>query len=107
MSEQTGSPNQHQRAVRPEFVDNLDGNTMANALRAHLEFLAESFAHPIDVAIATGYFNPEGFAAISEQLERTGRIRLLLGAEPIPPAARPVRHLGEPRGERFEAKLTR
>jgi Helicase conserved C-terminal domain/PLD-like domain/SNF2-related domain len=95
------------RIPRPEFVDNREGNTLAEALRAHLRFLNESFAEPIHVSIATGYFNPQGFARIADELEKAGPIRLLLGAEPTPPPARAVRRLGEPRGERFEAKLTR
>jgi hypothetical protein len=39
-------------------------------------------------------------------VEKAGSVRLLLGAEPSPPPVRPERRLGEPRGERFEAKLT-
>lgn len=95
------------RIPRPEFVDNRNGNTLAEALRAHLQFLTDNFNQPIDVSIATGYFNPQGFERIAGELEKAGSVRLLLGAEPTPPPVQPVRRLGEPRGARFEAKLTR
>jgi superfamily II DNA or RNA helicase len=91
---------------QPEFVDNRDGNTLAAALVARLRHLAATLREPVDVAIATGYFNPDGFGMVAEALRQVGRVRLLLGAEPTPPPARPVRHLSDPRGPRFEAKLT-
>ena len=91
----------------PEFVDNRNGNTLAAALNARLAYLAETLRQPVDVAIATGYFNPEGFARVAAELRRAGKVRLLLGAEPTPPPVRPVRHLTDPRGPRFEEKLTR
>lgn len=89
---------------RPEFVDNRAGNTLAGALRARLEHLALTQREPVRLDIATGYFNPGGFAQLADILETTGGVRLLLGAEPIPPPAIPVRHLGEPRGDRLERK---
>jgi phosphatidylserine/phosphatidylglycerophosphate/cardiolipin synthase-like enzyme len=93
-------------AARPEFMDNRAGNTLEAALNARLLHLAETLKHPVRLAIATGYFNPEGFARIAAALNRTAGVRLLLGAEPIPPPARPVRRLSDPRGERFERQLT-
>ncbi len=90
----------------PEFVDNREGNTLEAALSSHLRFLAENLREPVRVAIATGYFNPEGFARIADELESTGGVRLLLGAEPIPPPARPERQPLDPRGDRFDTKLT-
>jgi len=92
--------------TQPEFVDNRDGNTLATALNARLRYLAETLRSPVHVAIATGYFNPEGFAKVADELRRAGNVRLLLGAEPIPPPARPVRRLTDPRGTRFEQHLT-
>jgi len=91
--------------MKPEFVDNRNGNTLVAALRGHLDWLGATYARPVELAIATGYFNPEGFALIADRLERLPKVRLLLGAEPTPPPVRPVRKPGEPRGERFEAKL--
>ena len=32
----------------------------------------------MEIAIATGYFNPEGFALIADKLEGLPRVRLLL-----------------------------
>lgn len=78
---------------------------MAAALEARLAHLSTSLAQPPDVDIVTGYFNPEGFARISASLLGARHVRLMLGAEPVPPPARPERHLGDPRGARFEAKL--
>ena len=92
---------------QPEFVDNRNGNTLAVALEARLEWLATHLVQPTDVAIASGYFNPEGFGRVVHALEKVGRVRLLLGAEPVPPPARPTRHLGDPRGARFENALLR
>lgn len=90
----------------PEFVDNQNGNTLAAALDTRLRHLGATLKQPVDVAIATGYFNPEGFGRVADALRLAGKVRLLLGAEPTPPPARPIRHLSDPRGDRFEAKLT-
>jgi len=74
--------------MKPEFVDNRHGNTMLAALRGHLCWLAETYVRPVELPIASGYFNPEGFGTLADLLERLPRIRLLLGAEPTPPRAR-------------------
>src|SRR4051812_2116041 len=92
---------------KPVFVDNRDGNTLARAITRHLEWLASTYARPVNLDIATGYFEPDGFALIADHVERLPKVRLLLGAEPTPPPARPVRKPGDPRGPRFEAKLVR
>lgn len=91
---------------RPVFVDNRDGNTLSVALADLLEHFADTLRDPTDLSIATGYFNPEGFARIAGSLKGAGRMRLLLGAEPVPPPARPVRRLTDPRGDRFERQIT-
>ena len=90
---------------QPEFVDNRNGNTLAAALIARLRHLAETLRQPVDVSIASGYFNPEGFSIIAEELRHAGKVRLLLGAEPTPPPALPTRQLGDPPGRRLEAAL--
>lgn len=90
----------------PEFIDNRGDNTLATALDGWVRTLADRLRDPVEISIATGYFNPEGFAKVVGALRCAGKVRLLLGAEPTPPPARPQRHLGDPRGERFEVKLT-
>lgn len=90
---------------QPEFVDNRDGNTLERALLDRLEWIATNLRKPVDVDIATGYFNPEGFVRVADALDRVGHVRLMLGAEPTPPPVRPERQLSDPRGDRFERKL--
>ncbi len=92
--------------TKPEFIDNLDGNTLAIALRAHLDWLKQTYAEPVELSIATGYFNPGGFAEIADNLDGVSRIRLLLGAEPISPPAIPRRDPErDPRGPKFYEKI--
>jgi hypothetical protein len=83
--------------MKPEFVDNRNGNTLVAALRGHLGWLEQTYARPVELSVASGYFNPEGFALLADHLERLPKVRLLLGAEPTPPPARPRRRLGEPK----------
>lgn len=87
---------------KPEFADNRDGRTMLVAIRDHLEWLIETHRHLPTVDIATGYFNPAGFSTISEQLSKTGGVRLLLGAEPITPPKEPHRKPGDKRGRAYD-----
>ena len=90
--------------MKPEFVDNREVK-LAEAIAAHLDWLHETYKQPTELSVATGYFNPEGFAILADRLERLTRVRLLIGAEPIPPPAKPLRMPGDPPKERFEAKL--
>jgi translation initiation factor 2 beta subunit (eIF-2beta)/eIF-5 len=92
--------------MKPEFADNRELK-MIEALRGHLDWLHTTYKDPVDMSIATGYFNPEGFAMLSDRLERLSNVRLLLGAEPLPPPAFPERLPGDPRGEALETKLVR
>jgi len=93
--------------MKPEFVDNRDGNTLAQAILEYLRELRETRRNPVDVSIASGYFDPAGFAAVAEELGRVGKVRLLLGAEPLPPRSRRRREFDDPRGERYDALLIR
>ncbi len=61
---------------------------------------------PIELSIASGYFNPEGFGLLADCLEGLPKVRLLLGAEPIPPSASPQRHVGETI-PRFNSRIIR
>jgi superfamily II DNA or RNA helicase len=77
---------------KPEFIDNRDDRTLANALRALA--VDPGYAHaPLDVA--SGYFNLAGFLEAADVVESRPEFRLLLGAEPEPPlAAAPQAHGG-------------
>jgi hypothetical protein len=78
--------------LKPEFATNRPGERVADALTGYFDHLIASWRDPFDLAIATAYFNPGGFALLANQLEQAGSIRLLLGAEPKSDLAR-VRHL--------------
>ena len=79
--------------IRPEFLINRDGQTVAQAINAHLEHLLRKYAQPFELAISTAYFNPGGFSLLAEMLEKIGTVRLVLGAEPEGPE-RELRQLG-------------
>ncbi len=85
--------------MKPEFVDNRDGNTLLAALRAHMGWAREAYKRPLSLCVATGYFNPEGFSMLAGELEHLSGVKLLLGAEPQYPPAREVPLPGQPRGE--------
>lgn len=81
--------------LKPErrgFVDNRDGNTVADALAAYAAYEG----HERELAIASGYFDLGGFLVIAELLERAPRVRILLGTEPEPPKPRRVVLPGTP-----------
>ena len=65
-------------SYKPEFVDNRQGNTLATALQAHMEWLHAAFVNPTDLSIATGYFTPDGYSLIADQLSNLQNVRLLL-----------------------------
>src|SRR5260370_24979769 len=78
----------------PEFIDNLDGNTLVAALARVMAGagvdggMNEAGAKPGRLDIASAFFSPPGFADIADRLADVERIRLMIGAEP-PPEARP------------------
>ena len=81
---------------RPRFIDNRDGNTLDRALSRHLRALRDESALPWEVCIASAFFNVPGFNLLADDLERVGKVRLLLGAEPRPEAEQRPRQPGEP-----------
>jgi len=105
MANTTLSPNKP-AITKPEFVDNRE-LTLAEALITHMDWLVATHIAPQNLDIATGYFNPEGFSILVERLKKLNGVRLLLGAEPAPPPARPVRMPGDPLGDSFETRLVR
>ena len=75
---------------KPDFIDNLDGNSMTNALRKVLENISvegvsiNKINDQIDeIRIATAYFSPEGFSRISSMIKNIPSIKLMLGSDPI------------------------
>ena len=74
---------------RPLFIDNRNGNTLAQALRNHMSTLRGKQASPCGVCIATAFFNVRGFDLIAAELQQAGKVRLLLGTEPRPETIRP------------------
>ena len=71
--------------AQPDFIDNRDGNNLAQALEAALgagtDGVRESADPPDQVRIATAFFNPTGFAKIVECLPPLPAVPLLLGAD--------------------------
>ncbi|MCC6151875.1 MAG: helicase [Planctomycetes bacterium] len=62
----------------PFVIDNRDENTMAAVLAA---ILGQHAGKAVDVA--TAYFNVQGFNLLRDGLVSVGRLRLLIGAEPL------------------------
>lgn len=98
----------------PDFIDNRDGNTVAaaigdllvNGLPTRRSAAGEPGPRPGRLDIATAFFSPSGFAAISGSLMDVERIRLVIGAEP-PSEARPPRREPGEAPARFERDLLR
>jgi hypothetical protein len=96
----------------PEFIDNRDGNTLAAAIGDLLAngvpkqngAVGERGPAPGQLDIATAFFSPAGFAAISERLGDLEKLRLIIGAEP-PSEARPPERPPGLRREHFEREL--
>ena len=71
-------------------------NRFAPPMTVHEELLRlfrvnrVALAVPPSAAIATAYVNPAGFMLLAEELEKLPRIRILLGAEPIPDPLVPI-----------------
>jgi hypothetical protein len=67
---------------KPWFSTNRDGRTVADDLNGYLDWLNETWRKPVELAVSTAYFNPGGFGLLADRLERLGKVRLLLGADP-------------------------
>jgi hypothetical protein len=95
----------------PEFIDNRDGNTMAEALARVLGgsvggIAEDPAARPADLAIAAAFFSPKGLSDLSPHLEGLDRVRLMFGVEAPRDIEMRRPDLGE-MPERFEARLVR
>ena len=97
----------------PDFIDNLDGNTLSSALRRLLDKndndvgIHEEYSQQVDeLRIATAYFSPDGFARIASSIAPVPSIKLLLGSDPVVDNMRWRRKLGE-KEQRFLANELR
>tara|TARA_Y100000589_G_scaffold37942_1_gene31711 strand:+ start:4266 stop:7634 length:3369 start_codon:yes stop_codon:yes gene_type:complete len=97
---------------RPDFIDNLDGNSMANALRKVLENLSvkevsiSNIKGEVDeIRIATAYFSPEGFSRISSMIKDIPSIKLMLGTDPLGDSERWQKKLNENENKFFKRKF--
>lgn len=82
--------------LRAEFIDNIEGNTLALALGQVLGIGADGdeAAVPLEeVCIATAFFSPTGFAHIADDLRPISAVRLMLGVDLGAPQQ--SRNLGE------------
>ncbi len=93
--------------MKPEFVDNRNGNTLKAALAGHLEHRIAIGQPPTEVCIASAYFNPAGFAQVAAQLERVPKVRLMLGAEPSPESGMVKRKPFDPPEPEFSRRRLR
>lgn len=64
--------------------------TVREEVRRLFRVNREALAVPPSVAIATAYVNPAGFLLLADELEKLPRIRILLGADPVPDPLLPV-----------------
>ena len=74
--------------VKPEFVVNRDGRTVAEALSGFISHAATGFVGGASLDVVTAYFNVGGYALVADSLDQVSGVRLLLGAEPMPPENR-------------------
>ena len=71
---------------KPDFIDNRNGNTLAQALGDALSIgvgdsIGEPTNPPDEVRIATAFFSPTGFARIADHLRPVPEVRLMLGTD--------------------------
>ena len=79
-----------QKPFPPVFATNVPGTgeTVASEVNRMLAGLRTQLAFPPNLALATAYINPQGFALIADEVEQAPRVRILLGAEPDEPIQR-------------------
>lgn len=64
--------------------------TVREEVRRLFRVNREALAVAPSAAIATAYINPAGFLLLADELEKLPRIRILLGADPVPDPLLPV-----------------
>jgi hypothetical protein len=95
----------------PEFIDNRDGNTLAEALVRLLGGsvtggVAENAVRPAELAIASAFFSPKGLADLAPHIDGLERVRLMFGVEAPRDLELRRPNLGES-PEHFESRLMR
>lgn len=96
---------------RPEFIDNRNGNTLAQALARVLGAnpiggMAEASVRPEELAVASAFFSPKGLADLAPHIEGLKRVRLMFGVEAPRDFELRRPELGESH-EHFESRLVR
>ncbi|MEV0615647.1 helicase-related protein [Nonomuraea sp. NPDC050404] len=98
------------RDFRPTFATNQPehGRTVADEINMLLEGMRTKLSEAPSLAIASAYFNPGGFILLADELEQSGPVRLLLGADPDldRPRIRPLNTGLGRRGEREQVRRT-
>jgi len=76
----------------PVFATNHPerGETVAAEVNRLLSGLRTDLATPPELALATAYINPQGFALIADEVEQAPHVRILLGAQPEEPFRRRI-----------------
>jgi hypothetical protein len=95
----------------PEFIDNRDGNTLAEALAQLLGDnmaggLSAAGVRPAELAIASAFFSPKGLTDLAPHIDGLQRVRLLFGVEAPRDVEMRRPNLGEA-PEHFDARLMR
>lgn len=97
---------------KPDFIDNINDNTLANVLKSILEKseLEENDNNLeknqlSEARIATAYFSAEGFSKISSVLKDMSCIKLILGSEPIIDSVKWQKKLGQTDDQYIEKKF--
>ena len=73
---------------KPELAVNRGQETVAGALNGFISHAATGFVGGACLDIATAYFNVGGYSLLADSLDHAAGVRLLLGAEPVPPESR-------------------
>ena len=74
--------------AKPELAVNQHGATVADALNGFISHAADGLAQDVRLDMATAYFNVGGYSLLADSLDKPASVRLLLGAEPVPPERR-------------------
>ena len=97
---------------KPDFIDNLYGNSMANALKSIIEnssresgSISDIDSKVDEIRIATAYFSPEGFSRISSMIKKIPSIKLMLGSEPMADKERWQKKLNESEDKFYKRKF--